>query len=127
LTEIAIALEEAPSRRREGGEPGRTGPLVIARGRDCSVADVIRTRGPSDHPYEERHSGCSILRTFERLTGVTSHQCILRARLPTAALQLADGAERMTDVAFDCGFGDSSNSFRGEFGVSPRAFRGCLR
>jgi AraC family transcriptional regulator len=66
------------------------------------------------------------LRTFERLTGVTPHQYVLRARLRKAALRLADGAERITDVAFDCGFGDISNfnrAFRGEFGVSPRAFR----
>jgi AraC family transcriptional regulator len=290
LAEIAIALAEALSRRREGGEPGRTVPRVIARGRGWTVADVVCTCGPSDRPYEERHAGYSIaivlagsfqyrsmeghalmtpgslmlgnqgqcfecghehgegdrcvwfwyaaeqferlgadsgqrvpahfpvprlpplralaplvaraalgvagtagipweelavrlaaytitlatgvpavhrglprnaearvsravrtidddpheqltletlasesglspyhfLRTFERLTGVTPHQYVLRARLRKAALRLADGAGRITDVAFDCGFGDISNfnrAFRGEFGVSPRAFR----
>lgn len=290
MAEIAIALAEALSRRREGGEPGRTVPRVIARGRGWTVADVVCTCGPSDRPYEERHAGYSIaivlagsfqyrsmeghalmtpgslmlgnqgqcfecghehregdrcvafwygaeqferlvadsgqrvpahfpvprlpplralaplvaaaavgvagtaeisweelgvrlaahtirlatgvpadprglprnaearvsgavrtidddpheqltletlatesglspyhfLRTFERLTGVTPHQYVLRARLRKAALRLADGAERITDVAFDCGFGDISNfnrAFRGEFGVSPRAFR----
>lgn len=294
MAEIAIALAEALSRRREGGEPGRTVPRVIARGRGWTVADVVCTCGPSDRPYEERHAGYSIaivlagsfqyrsmeghalmtpgslmlgnqgqcfecghehregdrcvsfwyaaeqferlvadcgqrvpahfpvprlpplralaplvaaaalgvagtaeisweefavrlaahtirlatgvpadrrglprnaearvsgavrtidddpherltletlasksglspyhfLRTFERLTGVTPHQYVLRARLRKAALRLADGAERITDVAFDCGFGDISNfnrAFRGEFGVSPRAFRLSLR
>jgi len=294
LAEIAIALAEALSRRREGGEPGRTIPRVIARGRGWTVADVVCTCGPSDRPYEERHGGYSIavvlagsfqyrsmdghalmtagslmlgnegqsfecghehgegdrcvwfwyapeqferlvadsgervpahfpvlrlppvralaplvaraglgaagtaeisweelavrlaaetirlaagvpsdqrrlsgnaearvsgavrtidddpheqltletlagqsglspyhfLRTFERLTGVTPHQYVLRARLRKAALRLADGAERITDVAFDCGFGDISNfnrAFRGEFGASPRAFRLSLR
>jgi AraC-like DNA-binding protein len=290
LAEIAIALAEALSHRRESGEPGRTIPRVIAGGRGWTVADVVCTCGPSDRPYEERHAGYSIavvlaggfqyrsiqghalmtpgslmlgnqgqcfecghehgegdrcvwfwyaaeqferlgadsgqrvpahfpvprlpplralaplvaraalgvagtagipweelavrlaaytitlatgvpavhrglprnaearvsravrtidddpheqltletlatesglspyhfLRTFERLTGVTPHQYVLRARLRKAALRLADGAERITDVAFDCGFGDISNfnrAFRGEFGVSPRAFR----
>jgi AraC family transcriptional regulator len=294
LAEIAIALAEALSRRRDGGEPGRTIPRVIARGRGWTVADVVCTCGPSDRPYEERHAGYSIavvlagsfqyrsmqghalmtpgslmlgnqgqcfecghehgegdrcvsfwyaaeqferlvadsgqrvpahfpvprlpplralaplvaraalgvagtagisweelavrlaahtirlatgvsavhrglprnaearvsravrtvdddpheqltletlagecglspyhfLRTFERLTGVTPHQYVLRARLRKAALRLADGAERITDVAFDCGFGDISNfnrAFRGEFGASPRAFRLSLR
>jgi AraC family transcriptional regulator len=293
LAEIAIALEQALSRRREDGEPGRTLPRVIARGRGWTVADVVCTRGPSDRPYEERHAGYSIavvlagsfqyrsaaghalmtpgslmlgnqaqcfecghehgqgdrcasfwyapwcferlaadagvrgpvrfpvprlpslrplaplvaraglgvagtadiaweelsatlavdtirlatgapadsgglprnaaarvsravrtidddpheqltletlaheaglspyhfLRTFERLTGVTPHQYVLRARLRKAAMRLAGGSERITDVAFDCGFGDVSNfnrAFRGEFGVSPRVFRRAL-
>ena len=294
MAEIAISLEEALSRRREAGEPGRTLPRVIAQGRGWTVADVVCTCGPSDHPYEERHAGFSIavvlagsfqyrsaaghalmtpgalmlgnegqcfecghehgdgdrcvafwyapghferlaadagargrvrfpvprlpplrplaplvaraglgvagtadidweelaaglaahaitlaigapadpgglprnsearvsqavrtidddpheqltldalaveaglspyhfLRTFERLTGVTPHQYVLRARLRKAAMRVARGSERITDVAFDCGFGDISNfnrAFRGEFGVSPRAFRQALR
>jgi AraC-like DNA-binding protein len=294
LAEIAIALEQALSRRREDGEPGRTLPRVIARGRGWTVADVVCTCGPSDRPYEERHAGYTIavvlagsfeyrsatgralmtpgslmlgnqgqcfecghehgegdrcvsfwyapghferlatdagargrvrfpvprlpslrplaplvaraglgvagtadisweelaatlavhtirlatgapagpgglprhaearvshvvraidddpheqltlealageaglspyhfLRTFERVTGVTPHQYVLRARLRKAVMRLAGGSERITDVAFDCGFGDVSNfnrAFRGEFGVSPRAFRQTLR
>ena len=66
------------------------------------------------------------LRTFERLTGVTPHQYILRTRLRDAALQLADAPNRVVDIAFASGFGDVSNfnrAFRAEFGVSPRAFR----
>ncbi len=75
-------------------------------------------------------SPCHFLRTFERSTGVTPHQYVLRARLRKAALRLAGGADAITEVAFDCGFGDVSNfnrAFRGEFGVSPRAFRRSLR
>ena len=70
------------------------------------------------------------LRTFERLTGVTPHQYVLRARLRKAALRLATGSDSVTDVAFDCGFGDISNfnrAFRGEFGMSPRLFRRAAR
>jgi len=294
LAEIAIALEEALTVRREHGQPGRTIPRVVARGRGWTVADVVCTHGPCDHPYEERHAGYCIavvlagsfqyrspkgralmtpgslllgnqgqcfecghdhgegdrcvsfwyapeqferlaadagarigarfpvprlpplrplaslvahtglgvtgtadisweelsarlaahtmtlatgapidqaaaprnaearvsravraidddphehltletlageaglspyhfLRTFERSTGVTPHQYVLRARLRKAALRLARGAEPITGLAFDCGFGDVSNfnrAFRGEFGVSPRAFRRGLR
>ena len=293
MAEIAIALEQALSRRRQHGEPGRTLPRVITRGRGWTVADVVCTCGPSDRPYEERHAGYTIavvlagsfqyrsamgdalltpgslmlgnqgqcfecghqhgegdrcvsfwyapwyferlaadagvrgpqrfpvprlpalrplaplvaraglgvagtadipwdelavalavqaitlssgatadsstqsrnaearvshavrtidddpqqqltldalagqaglssyhfLRTFERLTGVTPHQYVLRARLRKAAMRVGGGSERITDIAFDCGFGDVSNfnrAFRGEFGVSPRAFRRVL-
>ena len=66
------------------------------------------------------------LRTFERLTGVTPHQFIMRARLREAAMRLAGESGSVLDIALDCGFGDVSNfnrAFRTEFGVSPSAYR----
>lgn len=66
------------------------------------------------------------LRTFERLTGVTPHQYILRARLREAAISLSARRGRILDIALDCGFGDVSNfnrAFRAEFGLSPRAYQ----
>jgi AraC-like DNA-binding protein len=75
---------------------------------------------------EARLSPYHFLRTFERLTGVTPHQFVLRTRLREAALRLAESPSRVLDIALDCGFGDVSNfnrAFRTEFGVSPRAYR----
>ncbi len=66
------------------------------------------------------------LRTFERLTGATPHQYLLRARLREAALRLNESSDRIIDIALGCGFGDVSNfnrAFRAEFGVAPRAYR----
>ena len=66
------------------------------------------------------------LRTFDRITGVTPHQYVLRARLREAALRLVRESGSVLDIALDCGFGDVSNfnrAFRNEFGVSPRAYR----
>lgn len=66
------------------------------------------------------------LRTFDRVTGVTPHQYVLRTRLRNAALRLAARDEKIVDIALDCGFGDVSNfnrAFRAEFGSSPRAYR----
>jgi AraC family transcriptional regulator len=66
------------------------------------------------------------LRTFDRLTGATPHQYVLRARLRHAALRLVRESGGILDIALDCGFGDVSNfnrAFRTEFGVSPRVFR----
>jgi len=66
------------------------------------------------------------LRTFERITGVTPHQYVLRARLRRAATRLVTGPGKILDLALESGFGDLSNfnrAFRAEFGMSPRAYR----
>jgi AraC-like DNA-binding protein len=66
------------------------------------------------------------LRTFKRVTGITPHQWMLRARLRKAARRLVASRDAITDVALDVGFNDSSNfirSFRAEFGISPRQYR----
>jgi AraC family transcriptional regulator len=75
---------------------------------------------------EAKLSPFHFLRTFERLTGLTPHQYVLRVRLREAAMRLAVERGRVLDIALDCGFGDVSNfnrAFRAEFGVSPRAYR----
>ena len=75
---------------------------------------------------ESRLSPFHFLRTFEKITGLTPHRYILRARLRAAAAQLEGESRRVLDIALDCGFGDVSNfnrAFRAEFGVSPRAYR----
>ncbi len=66
------------------------------------------------------------LRTFQRVTGITPHQYVLRARLRGAATRLVGESAKIVDVALDSGFGDVSNfnrAFRAEFGLSPRSFR----
>ena len=109
--------------------PGALPPNALAR--------VTRTvRAIERHPDAPltlgslaRQSGLSpyhFLRTFDRLTGVTPHQYVLRARLREAAMRLAAEPGKVVDIALDCGFGEVSNfnrAFRTEFGVSPRAYR----
>jgi AraC family transcriptional regulator len=104
-------------------------PAVLAR--------VTRTvRRIEQHPHvrltlaslarDAELSPYHFLRTFERLTGSTPHQYILRTRLREAALRLASQSTKVLDLAFDCGFGDVSNfnrTFRAEFGCGPRAYR----
>jgi AraC family transcriptional regulator len=60
LAKIALALEDALARRREGGTPGRTTPRIIARGDGWTVADVVCTSGPQDRPFEEQHTHYTI-------------------------------------------------------------------
>lgn len=79
---------------------------------------------------EARLSAFHYLRTFTRVTGVTPHQFILRARLRLAAMHLAANDAKVIDVASAAGFLDLANfnhSFRAEFGVAPQAFRSAAR
>jgi AraC family transcriptional regulator len=82
-----------------------------------TLAALAREAGLS--PYH-------FLRTFERVTGVTPHQYVRRARLREAAMRLVAEPGTVLDIALDCGFGDVSNfnrAFRSEFGETPRMFR----
>ena len=113
------------------------GVSIDARTPANAVARVTRTvRWIDQHPATSlaldtlaRDAGLSayhFLRTFERLTGVTPHQYIVRARLREAAIRLSEERGRILDIALDCGFGDVSNfnrAFRAEFGLNPRAYR----
>ena len=87
---------------------------------DASLDNLAAAAGLSPFSY---------LRTFERLTGATPHQLLLRARLRRAAVRLETESARVIDVAFGSGFGDISNfnkSFRAEFGVTPTDYRRSL-
>lgn len=80
-----------------------------------------------------RESGVSafhFLRLFAKVTGVTPHQYLVRARLRRAARLLSQQAHPIAEIAFQVGFGDLSNfnrSFRRAAGVSPRHFRQAAR
>jgi AraC-like DNA-binding protein len=70
------------------------------------------------------------LRVFSGVLGVTPHQYLVRSRLRRAARLLADEERRISDIAFDVGFGDLSNfvrTFRRAAGVTPRAWRRAAR
>jgi AraC family transcriptional regulator len=60
LAKIAVELAQAVERRRINGTAGRASARALAKGSGWSVSDVLCTSGPSDRPFEERHSGVSI-------------------------------------------------------------------
>lgn len=113
------------------------GFLPPASSTPAAVARVTRTlRTIERHPdapltlallaREARLSPYHFLRIFERMTGMTPHQYIRRARLREAAIRLATESTKILDIALDCGFGDVSNfnrAFRVEFNASPREYR----
>ncbi|TAL97462.1 MAG: AraC family transcriptional regulator [Paraburkholderia sp.] len=106
-------------------------PAAAAASRVAQVARMIDDAPHEAHTLDTLARAASMsafhfLRTFQRVTGVTPHQYVLRARIRTAALRLVDDTAKIVDVALDCGFNDVSNfnhAFRTEFGVSPRAYR----
>jgi AraC-like DNA-binding protein len=92
---------------------------AIERHQDSALSLPSLARAAGLSPYH-------FLRTFERLTGVTPHQYVRRARLREAAIRLTDAPAKVLDIALDCGFGDVSafnRAFRAEFGVSPTRYR----
>ena len=79
---------------------------------------------------EARLSRFHFVRTFARVTGLTPHKYVARARLRSAAVRLASNDARVIDVALDCGYRDISNfnhAFRAEFGAAPLEHRARLR
>lgn len=61
-------------------------------------------------------------RLFRRYTGLTPADYIRRLKLSRSALRLRDGECRVTDAAFDLGFGSVEGyqrAFRREFGCNP--------
>jgi AraC family transcriptional regulator len=119
--ELASGASSYPSSLPLNAEARVTQTIrAIERHMDASLTLEGLARRAGLSPYH-------FLRTFERVTGSTPHQYVLRARLREAARRLASDHEKVVDIAFDCGFGDISNfnrAFRAEFGESPRIFRG---
>jgi AraC-like DNA-binding protein len=92
--------------------------LETASDEPQALGDLARVAGSSRYHF---------LRTFKRVTGVTPHQWLLRARLRDAARRLAETRAPITEIALDVGFEDLSNfirTFRAEFGMSPSRWRG---
>jgi len=129
--ELGIELAERTLRilGSLAADPGSAPPSAVAR--VTRSVRMIERRPDAAHALGSlaREAGLSpyhFLRTFQRLTGVTPHQYLLRSRLREAAMSLSTESARVLDIAFDSGFGDVSNfnrAFRAEFGVSPRVYR----
>jgi AraC family transcriptional regulator len=128
--EIGVELAACAAGLARGARP----PYRSPRNAEARVTRTVRAidrcpAAPATLDAMARDAGLSpyhFLRTFERVTGITPHQYVLRARLRDAALRLTAPGDRILDVALEAGFGDVSNfnrTFRAEFGASPREYR----
>jgi AraC family transcriptional regulator len=129
--ELSVQLAAQTVQLSRNLSPDRTAAPPAAAARVTRAVRAIERRPDArlalgSLAREANLSPFHFLRTFERLTGLTPHQYVRRARLREAAMRLAVEPGNVLDIALDCGFGDVSNfnrAFRAEFGVSPRAYR----
>jgi len=145
-TEIVRVLrngEQSPMQWEELGTRAAAAALALDVGwreADASPADRRRVsetlRRLEEHP-DENHTLSSMaaevclsrhgfLRLFERVSGLTPHQFLLRLRLRNAAVLLAEGCG-VLETAMRCGFADLANfhrNFRREFGRTPAQYAG---
>jgi len=120
------ALDALSERSRSAGDDSPAAEARVTR-----VVRMIEREYDSDLQLatlaqEAKLSRYHFLRLFLRLTGLTPHQYVRRARLRRAAGQMIWSGSKVTEIALDSGFGDISNfnhAFRAEFGVSPRGYR----
>lgn len=125
--QLAVASYRAASREPQSDT---TGPAAA----EARVTRVIRMLerdrtgggGLSQMAGVAGLSPYHFLRTFQRLTGSTPHQYLMRQRLRGAAVRLATESAKVIDIALGSGFGDLSNfnrAFRTEFGATPLGYR----
>lgn len=95
------------------------------------IIDYIEEKLEDDITLDElsEFSGMSkngIIAMFSRLYGITPIKYINNARLYRAELILKNSEKPITQVAMECGFGDSnyfSRVFKAHFGKTPREYR----
>jgi AraC family transcriptional regulator len=66
------------------------------------------------------------LRVFARVAGVSPYRYLINVRLRRAAVEIATSERRISEIAYEAGFGDLStfnSQFRIVFGASPSAWR----
>lgn len=126
----ARVLETVPGAPRAAREPLPSDTARVTRVVRRIEAELDGDLSLAALAAEARLSRFHFLRTFERLTGLTPHRFVRRARLREAATRLASSGGRVLDAAYDSGFGDLSrfhHAFREEFGLAPRRYREALR
>jgi AraC-like DNA-binding protein len=129
--ELAAATLQAAGAVTRAEACAKGAASSMAKSRVAQIARLIDETPSAPHTLTSLADAAGLsefhfLRTFRRVSGVTPHQYLLRARLRAAALRLQDGGAKIVDIALDCGFNDLSNfnhAFRAEFAASPRAWR----
>jgi AraC family transcriptional regulator len=106
---IALPVGIALAARSRAGAAGGTTSRVLARGDGWSVLDVVCTAGPSDTPYEERHSAVSIAIVA---SGSFEYRTTVGRALMTPGSMLLGAHGRCFECGHRHGEGDRCISFR---------------
>jgi len=116
LAKIAVELE--PMAAPRGSAPaGRPDRRLLARGDGWSVTDVVCVAGPSDHPFEERHSDVCIAIVLEGSFQYTSSS---GREIMTPGSLLLGNAGQYFECGHEHGIGDRCIAFAYE----PHYFEG---
>ena len=96
--------------------------LAVQRMQDYIESHLSGTITPADLAEAAMFSPWHACRLFKRYTGLSPSEYIRRLRLSRSALRLRDEGVRVTDVAFDLGFGSVDGyqrAFLRTFGCNP--------
>jgi AraC family transcriptional regulator, melibiose operon regulatory protein len=124
------APAKAPGRANSGPSASRS----IVRHAEA-LADLVNLHFP-EHLTLQRLADLAGIhpstanKSFRRVLGLSVNEYVIRYRLAQAMQRLADTDEPILQIAFDCGFGSSSqfyDVFRQRIGTTPRAFRSSVR
>jgi AraC-like DNA-binding protein len=112
-------------RYRKGGLPSwrLKQALELIEGNLCQAPSLTEiARHLRLHPT-------SLCRAFKQSTGLSPHQYLLSHRINCAKEMMRDPFLTLTEVALDCGFGNSSQfsvTFKRIVGITPREYRRSL-
>ena len=125
---IAVAVLRGHSTlgRRASPEPLRTAPARIRRVLDYLRRDGFRTPTLREMANIAGLSPTHFGRAFRAATGMAPHQYLQDLRMQRARRLLETTKLSITQIAFDCGFEQSTSfatSFKKLVGVSPRMWR----
>ena len=87
---------------------------------DISLTDLAHMAGLS--PFH-------LVRVFEKQFGVTPHAYLTQTRVKRARQSLS-GAERIVDIAVNCGFSDQAHLtrlFKRQIGITPGKYRNIIQ
>jgi AraC family transcriptional regulator len=141
-TNDALALEDMAARvafavvNAASGHRAKVGsPSALDEKRVAAAMRYIEDNAAEDVDLDQLADVAGVskfhfLRIFTRIAGSSPYRFLLDARLRRAATEIARCERRISEIAYDCGFGDLSTfnaRFRATFGMSPRAWRGAGR
>ena len=128
MIQVMILINRLHSSTAQGEHRDRSQTLVT------SVLDYINSHYAEELTLDSLAnrffiSKYHLSREFGRVVGVPVHRYITQKRLVVAKQLLSEG--RPSSMVYQhCGFGDYSNfyrAFRGEYGISPKAYVAALR
>ena len=103
------------------------GPYEMRNIDNFITKNISRSISVEDLANELKVSKFHFLNEFKKFSGITPYQHILNTRIGMAKVLLTNSDKRITEIAHELGFSDSSHfsrTFKKNFGVSPKEFRG---